>query len=114
MEIWKDVEGYEGIIQVSNLGNVRRILKSGKTKLLKKYKTEKCGYVKVRFYSNGVEKRKSVDFLVAHAFIGDPHCTHYIEHIDGDISNNNLDNLEIWISGKTGCGIDDKKWDGII
>lgn len=55
-EIWKDIKGYEGLYQVSNLGRVRSLNygRSGKTKLLKQGITN--GYKRVFLYKNGKGK----------------------------------------------------------
>ena len=102
-EIWKDVEGYEGLYQVSNLGNVkslsfgaRNIRKSNVHKLLKLSPTN-CGYYKVQLYKNGKAKMMYVHRLVATAFIPNPEEKPQINHIDGNKANNASFNLE-WAS----------------
>lgn len=99
-EIWKDVEGYEGLYQVSNLGNVkslsfgaRNIRKSNVHKLLKLSPTN-CGYYKVQLYKNGKSKMLYVHRLVATAFIPNPDKKPQINHIDGNKANNASYNLE--------------------
>ena len=60
-EIWKDIVGYEGLYQVSNLGNVRSLNynHTGKMKLMKTVLVK--GYYKVKLFdSNRVPKLKSV------------------------------------------------------
>lgn len=65
-EIWRDIEGYEGIYQVSNIGRVRSLNynKTGKVKLMKPY-VEKSGYRGVTLKG----KRYRVHRLVAKAFV---------------------------------------------
>lgn len=101
-EIWKDIVNYEGLYQVSNLGNVRslsfgarNIRKSNKIKLLKQSPTN-CGYLKVQLYKNGY-KMFYVHRLVAIAFLPNPENKKQINHIDGNKQNNNVLNLE-WSS----------------
>ena len=55
-EIYKDVIGYEGIYQVSNLGNV----KSYKTGLIRNYYLEKNGYYSITLRKNGIGKTRKV------------------------------------------------------
>ena len=102
-EIWKDIEGYEGLYQVSNIGNVkslsfgaRNIHKSNVQKLLKLSPTN-CGYYKVQLYKNGKAKMMYVHRLVATAFIPNPERKPQINHIDGNKANNTSSNLE-WVS----------------
>lgn len=104
-EIWKDIEGYEGLYQVSNLGNVkslsfgaRNIRKSNVAKFLKQSPTN-CGYYKVELYNNGERKMMYVHRLVALAFIPNPEQKSQVNHIDGDKSNNVASNLE-WVSSR--------------
>ena len=94
-EIWKDVEEYEGLYQVSNLGNVKSLnyKKSGKSKLLKP-STDKQGYKHVFLCMNGCQKQYSIHRLVAKAF-----CEGYFEgavvnHKDENKQNNIWTNLE--------------------
>ena len=100
-EIWKDIEGYEGLYQVSNLGRVKsldRIDCRGqhlKGKLIKPLPT-KQEYVRVGLCKNGIRKHFMIHRLVAQAFIPQ-HIT--VNHKDGNKSNNTVDNLE-WLSQK--------------
>ena len=110
METWKDIKDYEGLYQVSNLGNVRglkRIVKISKTlekykevpeHLLKPSKTKK-GYLYVSLADNGIIKNVRVHKLVAKAFIPNSDETLQINHIDGNKENNNVNNLE-WVTCK--------------
>jgi hypothetical protein len=104
-EIFKDIPGYEGFYQVSNLGNVkslaREILRKGKCiskeKILKPCDNGK-GYYQVSLYKEGKQKEMRVHVLVAMAFLGYvPDGTHKIvpDHKDGNKLNNRADNLEL-------------------
>lgn len=102
-EIWKDIVGYEGLYQVSNLGNIRSLCfgsrnhkKSNVIKLLKQTPTN-CGYYKVQLYNNGHSKILYVHRIVAETFIPNPDCKPQVNHIDGNKSNNACFNLE-WSS----------------
>lgn len=52
------------------------------------------GYLYVDLYKNGIKQRAYIHRLVAEAFIDNPTNKPYVNHIDGDPSNNNVSNLE--------------------
>lgn len=101
-EIWKDIEGYEGLYQVSNLGNVRsldnivncnggkRLRKGGLLKPIIDYD----GYNRVTLYGNRKKKNYFVHRLVAQAFIPNPDNLPCINHKDEVKTNNHYFNLE--------------------
>lgn len=70
METWKDVIGYEGYYQVSNLGNVKS-LKSygGTTERVLAPQRNGTGYLKVMLCKDGKHKQFLIHRLVATAFI---------------------------------------------
>ena len=88
-EIYKDVLGYEGIYQVSNLGNVKS-LKFSKEKILKPYK-DTGGYLTVDFNKNN-RKTFMVHKIVATAFLGVSDL--HVNHKNSDRNDNRLENLE--------------------
>lgn len=98
-EIWKDIKDYEGLYQVSNFGNVRKlrfinnICNKEKTFNITKYKQNR-GYLKVILYKDGKYKNKLVHRLVAEAFLDNPNNYNDINHKDGNKENNNINNLE--------------------
>lgn len=101
-EIWKDIKNYEGIYQVSNLGNVRslnHIRKNGKKKsYISKGKTLKpaiqnVGYKFVVLSKNGERKGYRVHRLVAETFIPNPNNYPCINHKDECRTNNVVENL---------------------
>ena len=94
-EIFKDVKGYEGYYEISNLGRVRSTSYKGK-KILKPAVT-KNGYLNVIFCINQKKEHKFVHRLVAEAFI--PNINNYstVNHKDEDKLNNCVENLE-WLS----------------
>lgn len=98
MEIWKDIEGYEGLYQVSTHGMVRSMnyRLTGRTVVLNPVETT-YGYLKVRLYKNRKGKTFLVHRLVAKAFIPNWFDDPCVNHIDEDKTNNNVDNLE-WCS----------------
>lgn len=91
-EIWVSVKGYDGLYQVSNLGRIRRI--HGK---VLSPKPGKLGYKIVALHMNGYAKKYLVHRLVAEAFIPNTDNKPYVNHIDGDKSNNVVTNLE-WVT----------------
>lgn len=97
MEIWKDIEGYEGLYQVSNLGNVKS-LRFGKDKVLKPIKI-KNNYLRVDLFKQGKHNLYLVHRLVARAFIDNPNNLPMINHKDENTSNNKVSNLE-WCDAK--------------
>lgn len=102
-EIWKDISEYEGYYQVSNLGNVRslpRIVRY-KNSGLRKYPGKllssemmKDNYQRVVLMKNGVKTKFRIHRLVATAFIPNVNNKPFINHIDGNKSNNVVNNLE--------------------
>ena len=96
-EIWKDILGYEGLYQVSNLGRVKS-LKYGKEKILKPRKNTK-GYLSIKLYKNGLKKTYYVHRLTAQTFIPNPNDLTEINHKDEDKENNRVENLE-WCDRK--------------
>lgn len=104
-EVWKDIEGYEGLYQVSTCGNIKslpKVRRNGtgtyiqKERLLKPSNTS-TGYKKVELCKDGKRKSFKVHRLVAIAFIPNPDNKPEVNHIDGNKINNNIDNLE-WVT----------------
>lgn len=95
MEVWKDVVGYEGKYQVSDLGNVKSLNyhREGREKLLTQCK-DSDGYLVVLLYKNGRKKTCKVHRLVAEAFLCNESGLPSINHIDENKQNNTVSNLE--------------------
>lgn len=98
-EIWKDVVGYEGIYQVSNLGRIKTLNYYGKTNReeIMKFSKRKDGYLGVHLSKNGKALTKTVHRIVATAFIPNPDNLEMVNHKDENRANNCVDNLE-WCS----------------
>lgn len=101
-EIWKDIKGYEGSYQVSNLGRVRSLtrkvntfcgIRTTKGKVLKPLKT-KNNYLRVDLKQHQNDKYVSIHRLVAKTFIPNPKEYPIVNHKDGNSLNNKVDNLE--------------------
>lgn len=102
-EIWKDVVGYEGLYQVSNLGRIKSLPKYhfNKTIILQPYHNNK-GYPVVSLCRNGNTEKKYVHRIVAEAFIPNPENKSEIDHINGDIKDARVSNLR-WCTRKENC-----------
>jgi hypothetical protein len=104
MEIWKDIKGYEGSYQISNLGRVKRLQGTVRNNIYggMRIVTEKIlsptdnghGYKLVGLRKDGRRKNHYVHRLVATAFIDNPHSFQYVNHLDRDRANNIAGNLE--------------------
>jgi hypothetical protein len=97
-EIWKDIPEYEGIYQISNLGNIKS-LKFGKEKILKPYLigNKRRLYLGVRLRSEKKIKLFKVHQLVAMAFLHHFPCCYkiVIDHKNNNQFDNRLSNLHI-------------------
>lgn len=101
MEIWRDVEGYEGLYQVSSLGRVkslRRTVSRGTNFKPVRERILKPGYNKNYAYvvlsKHGVTKTKYIHQLVARTFIPNTNNYPILNHKDENPRNNCVDNLE--------------------
>jgi len=101
-EIWKNVVGYEGVYEVSNLGRFKslaRIVKVRDFEYLRKervrrIKPDAYGYIPVVLQVDGVSKTSKIHIEVAKAFIPNPKKLPEVNHKDGDKGNNCVGNLE--------------------
>ena len=106
VEIWKDIKGYEGKYQISNLGRVKSLKRNIKpTAPYQKSKTCKERILKDCVGSHGYKhvslegKKHCIHRLVATAFTENNENYNCINHKDGNKLNNSIDNLE-WCSYK--------------
>lgn len=94
-EEWRDVIGYEGLYQVSNFGRAKSFY-SNKARILKPIRRAD-GYVDFGLHKNGSTRHRPIHILVAQVFIPNPENKPIVNHIDGDKTNNRVDNLE-WVT----------------
>ena len=94
MEEWKDIEGYEGLYQVSNEGRVKSLgnNKYKKDKILKP-NTVRKGYLRVVLSKNNIASSFNIHRLVAKAFIPNSEGKPCVGHKDCNSKNNIVENL---------------------
>lgn len=102
LEEWRDIEDYEGLYQVSNFGRIKRMrfinnMYNFPQERIMKKSLKTNGYEIVRLSKRGVKTTFMVHRLVAKAFIDNPSDYLEINHIDGNKTNNSVENLE-WCS----------------
>ena len=104
-EIWKPVQGYEGLYEVSSLGRIksleRYIEQVQNGVLCKRPQKERIlklanfkGYFSVNLTLNGFQKLYLVHRLVAKAFIPNPENKKEVNHLNGIRNDNQIENLE--------------------
>lgn len=95
-EVWKNIKGYEGLYQISNLGRIKSLPRNGTKPIetIKKTTVDKYGYLRVSLSNKNKRKKVLVHRLVAQAFISNPQNKPQVNHIDGNKKNNVLENLE--------------------
>ena len=95
IEKWRPIEGYEGLYEVSDWGDVKSTQYWNGTyeRILKPIKTNR-NYKTVGLYKDGKMKINLVHRLVAQAFIPNPNNLPCVNHKDENTSNNRVDNLE--------------------
>lgn len=94
-EIWKDVVGFEGLYQVSNLGNIRNRF----MRRISKNRMKWNGYLEAVLCKDNKIYYFRIHRLVAEAFIPNPNNYPVINHINSNRSDNRVENLE-WTTQK--------------
>lgn len=102
-EIWKDIEGYEGLYQVSNFGRIKSLERYKKnnggsitliSEIILKQSKNNRGYCRIHLCKDAHKKAFSVHRLVADAFVHNPNNLTDVNHKDENKENNCADNLE--------------------
>ena len=90
-EIWRDVDGFAGMYQVSNMGGVKSLVRGQR---ILEPSTQSEGYKSVTLYKNGIRTQQLVHRLVASAFLPNPENKDMVNHKNGVRSDNRIENLE--------------------
>ena len=95
IEVWKDIPEYEGLYQVSNLGNVRS-LKFNRIKYIK-HLNSKGRYSVTLSNDKTKTTNNKISVLIAQTFLNHKQCGHklIVDHIDNNKKNDRLYNLQI-------------------
>lgn len=105
MELWKDIPGFEGEYQASNLGRIKSLAKSYKTgcgyirqvpdRIMSCNKLTPKGYMRVRIKNKTYQLHR----IVALTWLNKIEGKDQVNHKDGDKTNNKIDNLE-WVTNQ--------------
>jgi hypothetical protein len=97
-EIWRDINGYEGLYQVSNLGRIKRFNKDKRCNIYKILKAKinnlRHNSSSIGLCKNGKHKYLSIHRLVLETFVGPRSFGMECRHLDGNPKNNKLENLK--------------------
>lgn len=98
-EIWKSIEGYEGLYEVSNYGRIRSYHnnKHGLREIPKIIIGLDSTYKTIALSKDGKKESRTIHSLVAETFLDNPNQLKEVNHKDGNKWNNRVDNLE-WIT----------------
>lgn len=101
VEIWKDIEGFDGVYKISNTGYVKSTRNTIGRKIVGEHilkgRLDVYGYKRVHLRYKNISKEYAVHRLVAQAFIPNPENLPTVNHKDEKKLNNNVSNLE-WMT----------------
>ncbi len=107
MEIFKDVKGYEGLYEISNIGRLKSLPRNTTRGGIKKLFIVK-GYYCSNFNKEGKHKQVKIHRLIAEVFVPNPNNYDQVNHKDGNKLNNDPENLE-WCTARENTTHRDKK-----
>lgn len=92
-EVWKDIKGYEGLYQASNLGRIKSLNfnKTGKEKIMKPRTGNR--YYMIALWKNGKRNDFLIHRIIAETFIKNIENKPFVNHKDENCFNNSIDNL---------------------
>jgi hypothetical protein len=99
MEIWKDIQNYEGLYQASNYGNLSSYARLGTKGGILKGGKDKDGYLLIILYKDGKRETRKFHRLIAETFIPNPNNYPMVNHKNGIKYDNRLENLE-WCTAR--------------
>lgn len=93
-EVWKDIDGYEGLYQVSSYGRVRSLHRKGTDGRIISPSYSSSGYLQIHLCKNGIQKTYQIHRIVAAHFLENENNLPEVNHKDEVKTNNRAENLE--------------------